>query len=492
MVRQKINKIAIYRLRYVLAYLTFAVALAVMLLIAGFYLPGGLAASEIRSALISDHLNPSQLFNLSPEELIYLPYRLLQAATISIFGISILGIKLPSIILGFISALGILYLLNLWYHRNVAIIVAIIAVTTNQFLLASQAGQSGIVYIFLTTTILIAASMIARRSAYAKAWLLAGFVLAGISLYMPLNIYMLLALAITALFHPHARYLVVRKASKPIVLFGVVVFLAIISPLTLGIINDPSVIRTLLGISPESIANVPDSAATLYRNYTQFAQPTTSAVIAPVYGLGVVALIVVGLYRLFSAKYTARSYILSIWLLLLVPLVCLNPAFVSITFVPVVLLLALAVDYLIGSWYKLFPRNPYARIFGLLPLGVLVVGLVVSNFDRYVYGLHYDRSVYSTYSYDLPILSKKLRTLDKDSTVQLIVTKENQEFYKSFSVHQDYVKEIIVTTDTNISERATVTIAERSIKESIDSLPSEILVTRTTNDADRFYLYKKS
>lgn len=491
MVREKINKFAFYRLRYALAYTVFAIALATMLLIAGFYLPGGLTDTETQSALVSDNLNPSQLFSLEPEELIYLPYRLLQAGTISLFGISLLGIKLPSIVLGFVSALGLLYLLNLWYRRNVAILVAIIAVTTNQFLLSSQAGQAGIAYIFLTTMILVAASMITRQSAYAKLWVIAGFVLAAISLYMPLNIYVLIALGLTALFHPHARHLLFKSSPKAILAIGTTLFLLLISPLVIGIIKDPSILKTLLGFS-ENVANLAANAGSLLKNYSQFNNPSTGEVLAPVYGLGLVLLIGLGIYRLISAKYTAKSYILSIWLVLLVPLVCLNPGFVSITFVPVVLIIALAIDYLIRSWYRLFPRNPYARIFGLLPLAVLVIGLVVSNVDRYLYGLHYDRSVYSTYSYDLPLLSKKLRSLDDSSSVELVVAPEHADFYKSFARHQRIVKQLSVSTNGAVSATADFTIAERKMKGSIETLPSEIVVMRTSTDADRFYLYKKS
>lgn len=490
MVREQINKFAVYRFRYALAYVAFAVALASMLLIAGFYLPGGLNESEVRSALVSDGLNPAALFSLRPDELIYLPYRLLQAGTISLFGISILGIKLPSIILGFVSAIGILYLLNLWYRRNVAIVTAMIAVTMNQFLLSAQAGQAGIMYIFLTTMVLIAASMIARRSAYAKLWLIAGFVLAGISLYMPLNIYMLIALALTGLIHPHARHMIVRRAPKGTVALGVVLFGVIISPLVIGAIKDLDILWTLLGFA-DGIGNLGTNAALLAQQYTTFAEPTSSSTITPVYGLGLVMLIGVGLYRLFSAKYTARSYIISFWLLFLIPLVCLNPAFVSITFIPVLLLIALAIDYLIWSWYRLFPKNPYARVFGLLPLSVLVLGLVVSSIDRYVYGLQYDRAVYETYSFDLPLLDRTLRAFDDKTAVTLVVDKRNAAFYRSYARHQRSIDDMTVVTAAADRQEGSVLLVERSLKDTVAAVPSQIIVNRTSQDADRFYLYKK-
>jgi hypothetical protein len=491
MVREKLSNFAFYRYRYVMAYVVFAIALATMLLVAGFYLPGGLTSSETHSAIVSDHLSPAQLFSLHPEQLIYLPYRLLQAGSIWLLGISTLGIKLPSIILGFVSALGILYLLNLWYHRNVAIVTAMIAVTTNQFLLSSQEGQPGIVYMFLTTMVLIASSMIARKSAYAKLWVLAGFVLAAISLYMPLNIYMLVALVLTSLIHPHARHMLLKQASKGTIIFGTILFLAIISPLVIGIVNDPSILKTLLGVSG-NIADFSKNAASLAGNYLRFDQPTSGVIITPVYGLGLAMLVVLGLYRLISAKYTAKSYIISFWLVLLIPLVCLNPSFVSITFIPVILLIALALDYLIWSWYGLFPRNPYARVFGLLPLAVLVVGIVVSNIDRYVYGLHYDRNVYAAYDYDLSTLSRKLRTLDHSASVLLVVSPSKVEFYNSFARHQRSVSKLTVSSNVKDVASAPLSIVERTMKHGIAKLPSDIIVTRTSQNADRFYLYKNS
>lgn len=491
MVRQKLSNFAFYRYRYILAYVVFAVALATMLLVAGLYLPGGLTTPEMHSALVSDKLDPAHLFSLQPEQLIHLPYRLLQAGTISLFGISRMGIKLPSLILGFSSALGILYLLNLWFRRNVAIVAATIAVTTSQFILSSQAGQPAIVYVFLTTMVLIAASMIARRSTYARLWILAGFALAGISLYMPLNIYMLIALTLTALIHPHARHMLLRKAPKAIVATGAVLFLIIVSPLVYGIIHEPSILKTLLGLSVH-FADFSKNAAALAQNYVRFDMPTSGIELTPVYGLGLVMLVLLGLYRLISAKYTAKSYIISFWLILLVPLVCLNPSFVSITFIPVMLLIALGIDYLIWSWYRLFPHNPYARVFGLLPLAVLVLGLVVSSVDRYVYGLHYDRNVYAVYDSDTTVLTAKLRTLKHSSDVMLIVAPNKLEFYNSYARHQRYVTKLTVSSDTSVVATAPLSIVERTMRRGITKLPADILVTRTAENADRFYLYKNS
>lgn len=489
MVKDKINTLFAYRFRYVFAYAAFAVALLSMLVVAGFYLPGGLTETEMRSALISDSLDPHNLLALKPEELIYLPYRLLQAASISIFGISVFSIKLPSIILGFFSALGMLYLLNLWYRRNVAIITALISVTTTQFLLSAQAGQAGIMYIFMTITILVAASMITKRGAYAKLWLIAGFVLAAISLYLPLNIYILLALALTAAAHPHARHIVLRQAPKSVIATGIVLFSVIILPLAIGIVNQPAILVTLLGFS-NGPSDVIGNAQLLMTQYGMVWNPTSGSILTPVYGLGTLLLIALGVYRLVSTKYTARSYILSFWLVLLIPLVLLNPSFVSVTYVPVLLLIALGIEYIVWSWYRLFPKNPYARVFGLLPLSVLVFGTVVSNIDRYLYGLRYDSAVYSQYSFDLPVLSRELSAIDPDTSVVLLVPENKLAFYKSFASQQRHVDSLSVTDKVTETGSPDLLIVSRDRKADQDATPSKILVTQAAKASDRFYLYK--
>ena len=484
---QKITDMFIYRWRYALGYGAFGIILALTLWLAGLYIPGGLSHAEITSALISDGLNPAHLFSLQPNELLFLPYRLLQAGSIALFGFSTIGIKLPSLILAFFAALGILYLVNLWFKRNVAVITCIVAVTTTQFLLAAQSGQAGISYVFLTVAVLIAATLLAKRGALAYLWVLLGFILAAIGLYMPLNIYVLIALVVTALVHPHARYLLFNKASRPLLAFGTALFLVIISPLIMGVVNDISLLWKLLGV-PESWSAVGENTQALLVQYGSFARPTSSNLVLPVYGFGAFLLILLGLYRLVTTKYTTKSYIISFWLILLVPFVFLNPAYVSITLVPVILLIAHGIDYLIWSWYRLFPSNPYARVFGLIPLAVLLVGMVGSNIDRYAYGYHYDQNVTAQYNFDIGILSDQLKDLDKSATVELVVKPSHIPLYTAYASHQRLVKEVIVTsTATN---QGNITIIEGSLYTPTDVTPDRILVTRAASDSDRFYLYK--
>src|SRR3546814_8074549 len=106
-----------------------------------------------------------------------------------------------------------------------------------------------------------------------------------------------------------------------------------------------------------------------------------------------------------------------------------NPGFTSVTFVPLVLLLTSGLEGLVGYWYRLFPRNPYARIAGLLPLIILVVALVISGLDRYAYGYYYQPATVSHFSHDLSLMPKKHE--------RLVVTQDELPFYPVVGHHRD-------------------------------------------------------
>ncbi len=486
----KVTDFYIYRWRYVIGYTLFGAALLTLLVLAGLFIPGGLSSQEIRTALTSDNLDPQNLLSLQPAQLVFLPFHLLQAASISLFGFNAFSIKLPSIILAFISAWGILALLGIWFRRNVAIVAGIIAVTTGQFLLLAQSGHGGIMYIFWAVAILLTASLVIQQGKYMSFWVVVAFILAGFSMYIPLTVYVLLALLITTIFHPHARHVLLRRVSKLPLSIGLILFILITLPLIIGAIRDPSVIWALLGV-PTNWVGMMENAKNIAIHYAGFATPQNGVILQPVYSLGTILLGILGLYCLFTTKYTTKSYIISFWLLLLLPFVFLNPEMIGITFIPGMLLIGLAVDYLFRSWYRLFPRNPYARVFGLLPLGVLLVGIVISNIDRYSYGFHYGETVYREYNYDLRLLSRQLNELPKDEVVVLVATSSEKAFYAAFASHQKIIKSLSVTTAKSV-DSGVYTIVTHKAKPAIAKTPNGVVAFSTSSHADRFYLYKNS
>lgn len=469
----------LYRWRYILGYSLVGVVLGILLILAGLYSPGGLTTNEstmvVKASMVSyDHFDPSMVVNL--------PFSLLQKASFSVLGVSMFSIKLPSLILGFLSIFGLLPLLIMWFRQNVALITTILVITTGQFLFVAQSGTSGILYIFYAVWILLSATMISRRARPAIFWKILLFILAALSLYTPLSMYMLIAMLLAALLHPHLRYLI-RRLPPVKIAIAAALGVIIVAPLVYALIQDTSTVLQLLGI-PTSWPSLTDNFVILFQRYFDFIAPHSGIIMNPIYGLGTMALILLGILRLLTTKYTARSYIISTWFIFITPIVIVSPSFVSILFVPMALLLAMGVHALITYWYRLFPKNPYARIVGLIPLTILIVTMTLSGVERYMYGYHYDPAIARNFSQDIRLLNLEVKKHDK---IVLVAADKEKLFYDVVAKYN--AKLTISQTVPAKGTAVIVTQAARPLTSSLQD-PERIITDRQSSDADRFYLYK--
>lgn len=475
----------LYRWRYALGYGLIGLTILVLIIVAGLFIPGGLSSDEMQSVVASSaiSLSPS---SIHPETIINFPYHLLQHTSISLFGVSNFSIKLPSILLGLLSVGGIFILLRSWFRENIAILTGIIIITTGPFLYVAQSGTPSIVYIFWSVWLLVSALMISRRARFTGVWKVVLCAIAALSIYTPLSIYILIALVSAVILHPHLRYLV-RKLSKVKLTVGIIVALVLVSPLVYAIVRQPSVGLTLLG-TPTSSPDLKANVLQLLRQYFDFISPSSSIIMTPIYGLGSVILIALGFVQLATTKYTARSYIVSAWIILLIPALLVNPGYISITFIPVLLLMAMGVSLLLTSWYSLFPRNPYARFAGLLPLTVLIGGLVLSGVGRYMYGYTYDPKTSNYFSHDLVLLNKELKA--EKGTTLLVTAQKEKPFYTVVAQHHEGLS--VIDTTEPITANAAPTIVVTHTAHQTAAAPNlyRIITDTTSNNADRFYIYK--
>jgi hypothetical protein len=463
----------IYRWRYYVGYSLIALALIASLVFAGLYVPGGISSQEMSSVIQS---NTASVLNPTTANVIHLPYYLLQRLSITLFGVSDFSIKLPSLFLGFFAAVGIVLLLRRWFAQNIAILASLIVITTGQFLFIAQSGNPSILYLFWPVWLLYLATLIANRRRPGLVFKVAFFILAALSLYTPLSIYPLIALGTAIAIHPHLRF-IVRQLSKKKLLLGLLVALFLLIPLIRTVVSSPSIILTLLGV-PTKLPNFSSNMSQLAQQFFGFSTPGGTTLMTPVFGLGSTLLILIGLIKTIRTRITAKSYIIFLWILLLLPFIILRPGFTTVTFLPLVLLLTTGILALLNYWYQLFPFNPYARIAGLIPIVILVVALVASGLDRYIYGYHYDPTIASNFSHDLTILPK--------STKYLVVAPSELAFY---TVVADHNKLLQVTTFPESSE---FTASHDAVQTGIEGSYSiqTIITSQASSNGDRFYLYK--
>jgi hypothetical protein len=470
----KITDFYIYRWRYYIGYSLVAIGLITALIFAGMYLPGGISSQEIQSVIKSNSLG---FTSLNTANLTNLPFHLLQHVSIAIFGVTILSIKLPSIILAFLAAIGLVLLMRRWFRPSIGVLASLIAITTGQFLFIAQDGTAGILYLFWPVCLLLLANVISYQKQFKSLYIIAFCIAAALSLYTPLSLYVLLALIIAVVLHPHLRY-IIRQLPRLQLIIGLVLALIITIPLIISVIKTPGLWLTLLGIPnhwPNFIANFRSLGA----QYFGFSKPGGITLMTPIFELGSMLIIAIGLYHVLKTRVTAKNYIITLWLLCLVPAIILNPNFTSITFLPLVLLLATGLNTLLSYWYNLFPRNPYARIGGLVPIVILVAVLVFSGASRFVYGYRYDPTIVPNFSNDLRLIPS--------NTKNIVVASSELPFY---SIIADHNKNITVST-TAPAGNDNFLATHKANQKFVGFEIYRIIASSAKDNGDRFYLYTK-
>lgn len=469
MATRDFSKYFLYRWRYVIGYGLIGLFLAGLLVFAGFYLPGGLSEAEMRSVVRAANLSLSDPASLA---ITNLPYYAFQALIFSVFGVSMFTIKLPSLILALLSAIGLILLLRRWFKPNIAVLASLIAISTGQFLFIAQSGTPSVLYIFWPIALLLLGTQITRGKKRRFLWKILFAITAGLSLYTPLSIYPLLAIVLAIALHPHLRS-IIRRLSKVRLSIVTVIFGAIVAPLVWFCFTNPQLAPTLIGIPTDWPPDLGENAVSVLQQYFLYWKPSASELMTPVFGLGSALLIILGLYRLILTRETTRSYLIIFWIVCLIPVLLLNPLFTSVTFVPSVLMLAAGLTSLINYWYRLFPLNPYARVTGLVPIALLVGVLLVTGIIRYGYGYHYSPTV-------APLFSTDLALLPANSTV--VVSDDEYDFYSSVA---KYKKDLTVK-DTLSSPRAVVSRAAWQNAEGYSV--TRIITNPRSDSADRWYV----
>lgn len=470
MIKTHVTDLLTYRWRYRIGYTLVILVLVGILIFIGLNMPGGISPSEMESAVISDNLKLTSVTTSN------YPYHLLQHLSLKFFGLSILSIKLPSIIIATLSIIGIAVLLRRWFRPNVGILAALIAITTGQFIFIAQNGTPDIMNLFWPVCLITTASLIINeQSKNKKIYAVIFCIIAALSLYTPLSIYTLIAILAATILHPHLRFHL-RNIGRVKTAIGLAIFLILSSPVILHVIENPSFIMTLCGI-PKTLPNIGENISILATEYLGFAQPGGKLYMTPVFELGSAILILVGLYQTFKTRATAKSYIINLSIICLLPVAILNPSLMTVTLLPLIILLAAGLRRTLTHWYQLFPLNPYARIGGLIPIVLLVSVLVISGINRYIFTYQYDPEITVNFSNDLNLIPK--------DTKKLVVAKSEYDFYKVLARHN---KSIEVSTDF----AGDSFIATKLAKTKNASYTIEKIITNCNkNDSDRFYLYKK-
>lgn len=494
-----VGELTLYRYRHLIGYGMLVLATVGLLLLFINKIPAGLSQAEEASALASSKLVFDQHF-LDTTHAVNLPYHIAQWGSLELFGLGPLGVRLPSLLFGAMSILFLLLLLRRWLQENVAITWGLVVTTTTWFLLLGRTGTPDIMVVFWTSLILLLATLVSQQARGYQAWKSLAIVSIGLSFYTPLMAYLFAASALAAAFQPHLRY-VIRYAEKTSVSLGVLLFIAVLVPLGWNIWRDPAVIRELLAI-PQTLPGPLLFFKDLWTAASTLINPFGSSFgtfITPLMSIPFVALATLGLIRTIMDYHSVRSYVLLLWLAVLIPVIGLNPNQLNVLFVPIMLLGAIGMQALFRYWYDLFPRNPYARFFGLLPILVLIASVVNLNYTRYFVGVSYAQSSVELYNTEPFLLYETLSSKAyRDQRIVLITTPERKPLYE---INQAIAPNLTVVTPAQFDGAPTANnvIVDIRAESQLSGgqrgvLPpnvAKLVVNDHKDDALRFRIYRR-
>ncbi|HEU5187014.1 MAG TPA: glycosyltransferase family 39 protein [Candidatus Saccharimonadales bacterium] len=478
-----------YKYRFWVAYLLLAALVGLSITLYSTLVPPGLGPSERQSIISSATI----VFTEMPTAIVDLPYHILQKFSVEFLGVTPFGVRLPSMIIGSLTAIFVLLILRRWMPNNIAIIAGIIVLTSGWFIGVSRLGAPFIMIPFWSSLILLAATYISQQTPHWKGWKVVMAFAAALSLYTPFSIYLFLAAIIAAIAQPHLRYLI-RQSSSFHLTVGTLLFLLVLAPLGWGLYKDPSQAWSLLAIPaqlPDPLQFLKDLFHALSGlvnpfnvSFGEFMTPLISVVSAFLLGIGVL--------RLLRDFHAVRAYVLLIWGAVLIPIIGLNPNNLMILMVPIMLGLAIGLQPILRYWYKLFPLNPYARVFGLIPLTLLVLALVQFNDQRYTFGMIYSEGAKKTFSTDAFLAQNTLNKLDPASPTTVVVTENELPLYRL--VAKDRPNTVVTSPAQAVLGPGTWVVAEDQLA-TMTAPPapqaSEVVVNDNKDNALRFRVFQR-
>ena len=317
-----------------------------------------------------------------------LPYRLLvrlAAYAPPQFGHTLILARLPSILLGALAAALMLYVLRRWYGRRTMVFGFLMFIASAWFLHISRFAGVDIEYLTAIVGLIAAHALLYTSDENLPAayvWLLTNllclfvpgmlwFVAAGILLQLP---ELRNAWRAADSWWPRSSWVVIALISLALPVYSIV--------------RRPSLWRSWLGI-PQHFGNWTDIAHRLIDTVLTFAvrgphDPQLWLGQLPLLDAFVIVMFLAG--AVFYARHwrAARTRLLLTYLALGVILVTLGGTVRLSVMLPVMYLVAAGgVAYVLYFWLKKFPRNMFARVFGIALIAAVLGLSCLYNLTQY-------------------------------------------------------------------------------------------------------------
>lgn len=287
-----------------------------------------------------------------------------------------------------LGAIGFFSLLRRWYTTRMACFGTVLFVTSTWFVHSARVASPDVSYLLLPLLIAVVVSLQAKVRA--KRFMLAATAFGFGALYIPGVIWFLLPAVIL-----ERKTIITSLKLQPLWFKSAVSILAIIMTIPavamiVAPLDDTTAISNVTSIVglPDRILrpqvvldNASQAIAGIFAVNTMGPGYTIGRV--PWLDVSTTALVAVGIMQFVRYRRLARSKLLGIIALTSIILIALGGVS-SLILLPFVYLLAVeGLKRLLGMWLTIFPKNPFARSFGVVMIALLVAGISYYHITRY-------------------------------------------------------------------------------------------------------------
>lgn len=469
-----ISNLFLYKYRFIIGYVVLGVFFTTLLFTLPLFAQKDLSSSEIEAATNSFYLGRAGVME---GDLIDLPYRILQKLSITVFGLSSYSIKLPSVLIGLLFGVLLILLLNRWFKSNVSLLASCLIVLSTPFLFLAGSGTPLIMLVFWPTFLLWLGSKIQGENRPKPLYCFAFAVAMLLSIFTPYMIYFAVFCVFFVLFQPHLRFVLKNLPKLPLV----VVALLIIGGFTLlgfNIAHRPATIMELLFANDFQIGSFVNNVSSGLSTLFSWHGNSESVFLSPLISLPILSLAFIGLFSTTKGFFASRNSIASILIMFGLIITGFNPYAVIFMILPISILVAHGLKYILLKWYGLFPENPYARISALFPLTLLFGFMIIPQLIHYIYGYRYNPNVANEFSDTIDVIKQNLDN-------QTLVVKDNYQFYKILE-HSTGLRVVESTPEVLETEQLAVLGAEQPLG---NYTLSRIITSPKKDNSDIIYLY---
>ncbi len=419
--KRSIQRSWLYRYRYLLASILLAVIVLAISIYRFWSVPSGLSASEKLSAIASGQLASGNITGL-----VNAPWLIPEALAIKLYGMTIFALRLPALLLVVASILTMMLAIRAIYRPSLAMMGGLLMACSAFTISLGRAGTPAVMTVLLSALAILFGYYVVNAKRKAAPAIGLALDLVALS-YMSGGLYIVVALAVVALFHPKSRYTI--KCHKKLLAGIAVAYVILLLVPMLLVGKSRTTLASLLAIGTPSLANLHQLAA----GYVVGSAGLTGGLMTPMLTITGAIMVVIGLITLArrGGLLSLRSYAIISLLVAGVSMTMFNPDYIYLLFVPTILLEVIAIGYIVDKWHGLFPQNPYARSLAILALSILIGSISLLDINRYISAVNYRASVVYQYDQALPAVNQLL-TSNPHAEIRLVAHSETD--YQLYSL----------------------------------------------------------